>query len=326
MNKNFDKLTISKIKYYEKLYNKTYKIVSEQSKKTKLLNKEKEILTKYKNSYYININKYLNNNEISFSDLISEIKNLKCKENKNNENNKENNKNNKNKEKKENNKNNKNNIIYPYYKKKNNVEKDLLNLSKIYKKYKKKLNNEIKILDNIILKNNIKHKIKVFRGISHHKEIYKTVVENITKCAKKIGNTITIKMFQSTSINIETSLGFMGLNGIMLEIDTNGFPYYYLPWEQKKNIKKEMLSFSEYELLLPRNIIMKYMGQKTIKNKNIIKKNWKNYEKSKKGKTLKDIIIFKFKIVDYNKDDKPPENQNNLKISINNLKKLYLLD
>ena len=53
-------------------------------------------------------------------------------------------------------------------------------------------------------------------------------IDTLKDCSKKIGNTIDIKTFQSTSIDINIALNFFSFGGILLQIDTNNYPYFYL--------------------------------------------------------------------------------------------------
>ena len=325
MNKEQQKVLEENEKYKNKLLSETYKIIKDANKKYKLLNKkERELLRKYKNLYYQNINNYLITNKVKYHDFINHIlnnyyilqsqqmlTNQKILNKKQNINNKKSNINNK-----KQNINNESNI---------SNDKVVVNVSKLIRDYKKNLKKDIELLDSIINKYGEKTKKIVYRGIrddGSKDSLYKKIL----KCSKKRGNKLEIETFQSTSLNINTSLNFMGFktSSILMEIDTNLFPYFYLPWDlNMKTLKKEIISGSEFELLLQRNVVMKYEGKKKILSDKSNIKNWNNYNKKKKFK-LKEMYIYKFKIIDIIKDKKR-EKQYDITIPISELKNLYYI-
>ena len=195
-----------------------------------------------------------------------------------------------------------------------------------YNQYKKKLNEEIKLLDDIIVKYGDNEKVKVYRGIGDDKK--NKFMKKIIQVSKKKGNILNIKNFQSTSLDIRIALGFTKVRkeGMILEIDTNGFPYFYLPWNiEKGKLGKEKINGSEFELLLQRNLDLEYIGKEKIKiEKRDKKKNWENF--IKKGFTYPFIYLYKFKIV---KREEPSDNkkeQKDMTISMNDMKNLFFIE
>lgn len=287
--------------YFQKILKKIHPIVKKLSLQyEKLKKEEREILLKYKHTYYENINNYLINNTITFDDLHSSLTN---------------------------------DYLYSFKKKKNNSKKnnnskqrEIFNLMDTYNQYKKKLNKEIKLLDEIIVKYGDNEKVKVYRGIGDDKK--NKFMKKIIQVSKKKGNILNIKNFQSTSLDIRIALGFTKVRkeGMILEIDTNGFPYFYLPWNiEKGKLRKEKINGSEFELLLQRNLDLEYVGKEKIKiEKRDWKKNWENF--IKKGFTYPFVYLYKFKIV---KREEPSDNkkeQKDMTISMNDMKNLFFIE
>lgn len=259
----------------------------------------------YKGNYYRTINKYLKDGNISFKDLenyfmnkenIDKFKIVTLVENNNSKNNK----------------------------------RKIFNLMNLYTECKENLDKEINLLDTIITKYGEKGNTVVYRGITENKTRKNNFYKTIIKASKKKSNKIFIKNFQSTSLNINVAERFSSWGnskkGILLEIETNGIPYFYLPWNiETGKLKKEKISGSEFELLLPRNIEMEYIGKKKIKTDRNMQKNWHNYDKD--GHRLKDLYLYKFKITEIKEEkEKKEEEQDNIEIPLKLLKKLFYIN
>ena len=301
--KEQQKMLKEKKKYKNILLKKTHSIVKKLLTKYKKLKKdERLILSKYKGAYFRNINNYLIDNNISYNNLEDLFRE-------------------------------KQNIDKFKYKKfslvnnnfKNTKKKNFFNLMEYFDEYKDKINKEITLLDSIITNYGETEQTYVYRGI-HGDNKKNSLMKQIKKTSNKIGNKIIIETFQSTSLDINVSEGFTGWKnkGMLLQIDTNNFPYFYLPWNIKNGtLKKEKIQYSEFELLLPRNIEMEYLGKEKIKtNKNVVK-NWDNF--TKKGYNLSETYLYKFKIVKKEKP-KPKKQQENIEIPIGLMNNLYFIN
>ena len=251
----------------------------------------------YKGNYYRIINEYLTDGNVSFKNLESyfmdKFKEVTLVENNNSE------------------------------------KKNIFNLMNLFEEYNENINEEIDLLDGIITKYGEKTNVVTYRGITENKERKKNFYKEIIKASKKKGNKIFVKNFQSTSLDVIVSEGFSDWGyskGILLEIETNDIPYFYLPWNINiGKLKKEKIYGSEFELLLPRNIEMEYIGKKKIKTDRNMQKNWNNYNRD--GHRLKDLYIYKFKITEIKEEkEKKEEKQKNIEIPIKLLKKLYYIN
>jgi|SaaInlStandDraft_1057018.scaffolds.fasta_scaffold51366_2 hypothetical protein len=245
--KEHQKLIKEKKKYKTSLLKKTHLIVKKFLTKYKKLNKkEKEILGLYKWTYYQNINNYLTDNYISFKNLedyfikkeninINKFQNFTLVNNKSNK----------------------------------NKKKTVFNLMNLFTEYKNNIDKEINFLNSIITKYGETDSTIVYRGITEDKKRKNNFYKEIIKASKKKGNKIFVKNFQSTSLDIFISESFTGWRknkGILLEINTNNIPYIYIPFDiSKGKLNKEKLYNSEFELLLPMNIEMEYLGKKKLK-------------------------------------------------------------
>jgi hypothetical protein len=263
--------------YKKNLLNKTYNIIKKFKVIYKKLKKDEvDILTKYKYTYYIYINNYLINHKLTYDYLVNYGTYYLDK----------------------NNKNNKNMIFF--------------NLRKYYNIFVNNINLEINILDNI-LNNGINDKVLVYRGINIYNGYNKNFIKNFEKTIKKYGNKILINTYQSTTLDINISIQFKEIDGYIIEIDTNNFNYFYLTWNiGRKNVRKEFLNDSEFELLLPRNLEMEYTGKEPLYNKKLLTK----YD-----------YVYKFKIINIklNKDDIKISKNDDIEIPINELNNLYYI-
>ena len=211
--------------------------------------------------------------------------------------------------------------------KKNNNK--FINLENLLNDYQNQITYDIGLLDNIIIKHGINKKMIVYRGLGFNKK--DNLYNKILKTSTKVGNKIIIKNFQSTSIDIGISLGFTiwAKYNIILQIDTNNFPYFYLPWKIDSQIlKKEKIKYSEFELLLQRNIELIYTGKEKIKILDIKNKiNWNDYIKKKIN--LSDLYIYKFKINNVLNNNKltnnvPIKTQKDITIPVNELSNIFI--
>ena len=246
----YEKLIKAKKTYDNKMLKNIYPTIIEFNKKYKMLKKEdKDLLSSYKGSYYSDINKYLLNNTLDISSVIHSLRTPEI----------------------------------------NNLKKfqdtTYISLSKLYDQHINKLIGDINQLNNIVIKYGVRNQRKVYRGMSDV-----DVSSDIYKAIMKKGNTVNINTFQSTSHDINTAFDFtqFGETSLLLEIDTSECPYFYLPWNitGMTDIKKEILTSSEFELLLPRNITMEYVGKLNILNYKRYK-DWLNFEKKTMQKTTK---------------------------------------
>lgn len=208
----------------------------------------------------------------------------------------------------------------------NNNRRDPVNIGLLYNNFITEIENNITLLDNIIKQNGITKKINVYRGIyeTDNKQYFLTKIHNISK---KKGNILDIETFQSTTLDIYTSEDFIkytSKKGIILEIETNGFPYIYLPWNiGKEPINKEILYNSEFELLLPKNLQMEYVCKKKIYIDKINIQNWRNYKK--KGDVhFIETYIYTFRIIGYF-TPKEKKKQDFLSIPVDDINTLYLM-
>jgi hypothetical protein len=303
--KEQQKMLKEKKKYKNTLLKKTHTIIKKILTKYKKLKKdEKNILSKYKGAYYQNINNYLIDNNISYynlEDFFREKQNIKKI------------------------KHTKFSLVNNNFK--NTKKKSFFNLMEYFNKYKDKINKEITLLDSIITNYGETEQTYVYRGI-HDNNKKNSLMKQIMKTSNKKGNKIIIETFQSTSLDINVSENFVGRKnkGMLLQIDTNNFPYFYLPWNiDSGTLKKEKIQYSEFELLLPRNIEMEYLGKEKIKTNRNIVKNWNNY--TQKGYNLLEIYLYKFKIVKKeNPKPKPKEQQKNIEIPIGLMNNLYFIN
>ena len=104
--------------------------------------------------------------------------------------------------------------------------------------------------------------------------------------------------------------------------------FIYIGILKVKLLKKEKLNGSEYELLLPRNIKMQYIGKRKLKLNRSNTKNWSNYNKKKYN--IKEIWLYKFKIIEHNKINNkyinvPNTNQSDISIPLSYLNKLFII-
>ena len=307
--KEQQKMLKEKKKYKTALLKKTHLIVKKLLTKYKKLKKdEKHILSKYKGNYYQNINNYLIDNNISYYNLenfFREKQNIKKFKHK------------------------KFSLVNNNFKNNNfkNTKKSFFNLMEYFNKYKDKINKEITLLDSIITNYGETEQTYVYRGIYDDSK-KNSLMKQIMKTSNKKGNKIIIETFQSTSLDINVSEGFTGSKkkGMLLQIDTNNFPYFYLPWNiERGTLKKEIIQYSEFELLLPRNIELEYLGKEKIKtNRNVIK-NWDNF--TKKGYNLSEKYLYKFKIVKKEKTKPEPKKQQKyIEIPIGLMNNLYFIN
>lgn len=283
---NYIKISKLQQKYDDKLLNRTYNIIKEFEKKYKLLNKnEITLLEDYKYTYYLSLNKYLLNNQVTLSNIVNFINKIN----------------------------------------KTNMRKyqnfTFIKFEKIYNEYLNYLINDINKLNSIIFNYGIKERQIVYRGL-HNID----TTSDIYKAITKKGNILNVNTFQSSTLNIYTAFGFTwnNINSLFLEIDTSECPYFYLSWSPSMNLKTEHIMGSEFELLLPRNIKMEYIGKKNLFSYKTYK-DWLNYENKTKKEISKEIkqnkeqkFMYKFKIIEYNKNDEIKLNpQNNIAHNIN---------
>lgn len=225
---------------------KTYKVIKLLSNiknanefYKKLSTDEKNVLSHYKGFGYVNMNSYLYNKNIIkdlyISDYVfkTDLQNLYSNNTKN---------------------------LFNY---KNIILSDIPKFVEFY------INNviikKINILDSIFKKSNIPKLIgseRLFRGSRGHTG---------TNEKSKIGDEIIFKNFLSTSTEKEVSMNFTQYdtkkNKTMccMYVLTNlkDIPYIYIPWNIKKNLKKEFINTSnidEFEYLLPRNLKFKIIN------------------------------------------------------------------
>lgn len=185
-----------------------------------------------------------------------------------------------------------------------NFKSNEVNLYDVYKNIYYTLKNKINIMDNIFFKKSHVQNIQLFKGVRTGNTLDQLMrlVKNNTPV-----KTITINEYFSTSLDPNVAFSFMkeNKNNIIIQIETERCPYIYLPWEinRTNDLKKENLkntkgfSFrkSEFEILLPRGIVLEYLGKEDFINNKNNYKNWHNYELRKNNK--RKIYIYKFKIV-----------------------------
>jgi hypothetical protein len=269
--------TFSNIKNFKKFYKNISKI-------------EKDTLQFYKLNGYIDINKYLYNNNKLNELFINEWKFS--------------------------------NTIEKLY---SNNTKNLFNFKNInFEKLPKYI--ELYVNDKIIKNINILDKLFINKDIPklNGKEVlFRGISENTYTTPKsKIGDTLIFNSFTSSSTNIDVSKDFMGnkinknkvicclyvLNGL------KDIPYIYIPWFQiqKKQMKAKISSSiaDEFEYLLPRNLKFKIKKIETILDDTI------SYITSTTFEQLNKII----------KKTKNKNNNNNIFKKINNKIKIYHLD
>jgi hypothetical protein len=178
------------------------------------------------------------------------------------------------------------NLLNAYFSKNNNKENKPIPLIILLNYIYKNLIKEIKLLDNLFQKNKkLKHDLIVYRGIPLDDKIKETL-SNFEK-----NGTWLEKGIMSTSISSQFSYLFAAKhnlnkteNLVLLEIKVpRGTPYLSLGWDANKP-NKEIIKFSEFELLLPRNCILHFDG-KEIKDY-YFKITFENVLKDKKYKVL----------------------------------------
>lgn len=266
MDNKFKKYIQAKNNYKMSLLNKTSKIINVLNEKfNSLSKKEKQVLNDYKEEGYKQLKTFLTKDIITFEKHF--------------------------------------NKLY-LFSDEINFKSNEINLYDVYKNIYYTLKNKINIMDNIFFKKSHVQNIQLFKGVrsGHTLNLLMKLIKNNTPI-----KTITIDEYFSTSLDPNVALTFMkeNKNNIIIQIQTEKCPYIYIPWEinRTNNLKRENLkntkafSFrkSEFEILLPRGIVLEYLGKEDFINNKNNYKNWHNYESRKNNK--RKIYIYKFKIV-----------------------------
>jgi hypothetical protein len=158
-------------------------------------------------------------------------------------------------------------------------------------------------MDNIFAKKSHVENIHVFKGVRPGKTL-----DDLMKLVRTNTPTksLIIDEYLSSSLDINSAMSFMkeGKGNILIQIETSRCPYIYLPWrideignlknENSINSKNVYARKSEFEILLPRGIVVEYVGRDHLMNMQKKFKNWHNYETRKNNKSK--VYVYKFKI------------------------------
>ena len=240
-----------------------------------LTQKEREILSAYKNTGYIYINSFLLNCEIKLPTHIFFRNNI-------------------------------NNLDVN-----NNLQ--FLNLEEYIKRFYNLLTNHIKTIESVINKTHTTKKFVTYRGIHVDEDGNSEHICQIKKL--KVNDTMTFDNFLSTSAFIERSLVFADNECCLLEFTLpKNVPFFYLTWSMNKKIQAsknktkksknnnvllehEKLGQSEFEILLDRGCEFRLVkkSKQLFHLNHMFDMNWTNY-KTKLTKQ-KPMQVFHFEYV-----------------------------
>ena len=227
-----------------------------------------------------------------------------------------------------------NNSIKELNKNNNNIT-----LLKFLNKQYTSLYDDVKNIDKAIGMSKTKKNCTVFRGINNNELI------NQLKKSEKEG-IWTNYSYTSTSLDLDVALGFTILmkkkktkegnkyivnkksQRYLMEIEIpKNTNLLYLPWEitnpSNKDLKQEKIKYSEFELLLPRGAIFKFISKKEQKF-TPLKPTWKNLNNKK---TIS-YNIYKLKLIGFKENIVPTANdysKKELKISPDSYKNLLFI-